>query len=294
MQMRLRLALVLGLAAGPGAGETPVPCAGIPAALRDLSGLTVSAPPAAMAGGWCVLDGARLTGAGVPTVAAGKLRARAGAEGAEVVSLEVGGQGLRLAPGLQEREVPEWLRDLLRLQSADLRLALRRDSGVDRLLIDEARLDLSGGSALRLSAEASGAGLTARDLPFGRLHRLRLDWRSDGRSLRPALTALGAAVQPEAEGDAAVEAARGALLALVAALPEAALAEAGRTELEAAVRALPQGRGRLVAELVAERGIGAAELGLLALSRDPGGPEALARLLAGSQLEIDWQPGLVP
>ncbi len=292
--MRLRLALVLALAAGPGAAETPVPCAGMPEALRDLSGLTVSAPPAAMAGGWCVLDGARLTGAGVPTVAAGRLRARAGAEGAEVLSLEVEGQGLRLAPGLQERDLPGWLRDLLRLQTADLRLALRRDPGEDRLMVDEARLELSGGSALRLSAEASGAGLSARDLPSGRLHRLRLDWRSDGRSLRPALAAWGAAVEPGAEGGAAVEVARGALMALVAALPEAALGEAGRTELEAAVRALPQGRGRLVAELVAERGIGAAELGLLALSRDPASPEALARLLAGSRLEIDWQPGIVP
>ncbi|MFN3578295.1 MAG: hypothetical protein ACK4TJ_15105, partial [Tabrizicola sp.] len=127
MRMRLRLALVLALAAGPAAAETPVPCARLPDVLREVSGLTVSAPPAAMQGGWCVLDRARLTGAAVPTVSAGKLRARAGTEGAEVVSLEVEGQGLRLAAGLQERDLPGWLRELLRLQTADLRLALRRD-----------------------------------------------------------------------------------------------------------------------------------------------------------------------
>lgn len=292
--MRLRLALVLTLAAGPGAGETPVPCAGMPEALRNLSGLTVSAPPAAMAGGWCVLDGGRLTGAGVPTVAAGKLRARAGAEGAEVVSLEVEGQGLRLAPGLRERDLPGWLRDLLRLQTADLRVALRRDAGEDRLLVEEVRLDLSGGSALRVTGELEGAGLSAPSLLSGKLRQLRLEWRSDGRTLRPALAAWGAALQPGAEAGEALEAARAALVALVAALPEAALAEAGRTELEAAVRALPQGRGRLVADLVSDRGIGAAELGLLALSRDPAGPDALARFLGGSRLEIDWQPGIVP
>lgn len=292
--MRLRLSLVLALAAGPGAAETPVPCAGMPEVLRDLSGLTVSAPPAAMKGGWCVLDGARLTGAGVPTVAAGKLRARAGAEGAEVLSLEVEGLGLRLAPGLQERDLPGWLRDLLRLQTADLRLALRRDAGGDRLVLEEARLDLSGGSALRVTGELAGAGLSARSLLSGKLRQLRLEWRSDGRTLRPALAAWGASLQPGAEAGEAVEAARAALMALVGALPEAVLGEPGRTALEATVRALPQGRGRLVAELVSDRGIGAADLGLLALSRDPAGPDALARLLVGSGLEIDWQPGIVP
>lgn len=292
--MRLRLALGLALAAGPGAAETPVPCAGMPEVLRDFSGLTISAPPAAMAGGWCVLDGARLMGAGVPTVAAGKLRVRAGAEGAEVLSLEVEGQGLRLAPGLQERDLPGWLRDLLRLQAADLQLALRRDPDADRLVLEEARLDLSGGSALRVTGELAGAGFSARSLLSGRLRLLRLEWRSDGRTLRPALAAWGATLQPGAEAGEAVEAARDALLTLVGALPEAALGEAGRTELEAAVRALPQGRGRLVADLVSDRGIGAAELGLLALSRDSAGPEALARLLAGSRLEVDWQPGIVP
>jgi hypothetical protein len=60
------------------------------------------------------------------------------------------------------------------------------------------------------------------------------------------------------------------------------------------VAALPQGRGRLVLRLEAPQGIGPAGLALAALSDDPLGAEALARLLAGATLTADWQPGLQP
>ena len=294
MPMRLRLAFILGLAAGPGVAETAVDCAGMPDLLRDLSGLSVTAPPAAMAGDWCVMDGARLSAEGAPGITVAQLRARATADGPDILSLAVEARGLRLAATPQDRGMPDWLRDLLRLQSADLRLTLRREVEADRLLLDLARLELSGGTTLDLSGALAEAEIAPRSLLSGRLLQLRVEWRSDGRTLRPALAAWGALLKPgSAEGDA-VDAARGALLALAAALPSGAVGEVARKELEAAIRALPQGRGRLTAELVSDLGIGAADLGLLALSRDPAGPDALARFLAGSRLDIDWQPGIVP
>ncbi|NHB76694.1 hypothetical protein [Rhodobacter calidifons] len=294
MAMRLRLALILALAAGPGAAETAVDCARMPDLLRDLSGLAVTAPPAASAEDWCVLDGARLGPDGGPRITAAQLRARATADGPEILSLALEARGLRLAPDPRDPGMPDWLRDLLRLQSGDLRLMLRREVEADRLLLDLARLDLSGGTMLELSGALAGAGIAPRTLPSGRLRQVRLVWRSDGSTLRPVLAAWGARLKPGLAEGAAVEAARAALLALAAAVPAGALGEVARKELESAIRALPQGRGRLTVDLASEGGIGAADLGLLALLRDPSGSDALAQFLAGSRLDIDWQPGILP
>jgi hypothetical protein len=97
-----------------------------------------------------------------------------------------------------------------------------------------------------------------------------------------------------AEGGAAVDAARQALGALVAALPEAALSDEARTALDQTVAALPQGPGRLVLIFTSDDGIGAARVAIAALSGDPWSPKALAGLLDGAWIEADWQPGLAP
>ena len=291
MPMRIRLALLLAALAGPAAGETVAGCDRVVQTIEAMTSLEFSAPPAAPQDGWCVLDGARMTGEGAPQVSVERLRV-AGTEVDELLSLEIEGTGLRVRPALNDRDLPGWLRDLLRLQSADFHLLLRRDDAADRLVLEGGRLGLSGGGELLLTGEVAGAHLSVPSILTGRVTALHLDWKNDGRTLRPVMEALGTAVDPRATGTQAVLAARGALLGVVDATPESSLPEADAEALAAFIAALPQGRGRLVLDFASDAGIGAAQLGLLALADDPTSPEALARLFDGARISAGWAPGI--
>ena len=292
MRMRLRLVFALALLAGP-VGAGPAGCDALVAAVEGAAGVSLSAPPAGMDNGWCVLDGARSTDQDL-RVSVERLRLRGEAEGERLLALEVMAEGLRVAPALGNRDMAGWLRDLLRLQTASLHLALRRDQAGDRLLLEGGHLGLSGGSELVLAGEIAGAELSAASLLAGRVTGLHLEWKNDGRTLRPVLEALGAGLEPGASGAKALLAAREAMSAVIAALPESSLPEDATEALEGFVAALPQGRGRLVLDFASEEGLGAAGLGLLALAEDPTGPKALARLFAGSRIGAVWTPGLAP
>jgi hypothetical protein len=293
--MRIRLALALALASGlavPAPAEDAPECRALVAVLQDLSGYAVTAPPAAPDDVWCVLDGARLTPTRGPELAAKRLRVSGRLkDGAlEVVTVDAG--GLQLLSKAGAAKPPDWLGSATRLQTADLSLSLYRNEAEDLLEVRSFMLTFSGGSRIEIDARIRGAGLSAASILTGSLTELRLRWRSDGRILRPAMEAAGLAMGDAAEGAAPVDAARAALLEIVGNLPDEILFEDAAKELARFLRALPQGRGRLVLSLTSD-GIGAAELGLLALADDPTGPEALARLLAGSVLTVDWLPGLV-
>lgn len=297
--MRLRSGLLLALLAGPVSGETLAggtgpDCDRLVGTIETFTGLSLTAAPAAGVKGRCVLDGARLTGDGAPQVSLERLRVAGSVADDALLSLEIDGAGLRMRPALNDRDMPGWLRDLLRLQSAEVHLLLRRDEVADRLVLEGGRLGLSGGGELVLTGEVAGARLSAASILTGRVTALHLDWKNDGRTLRPVLEALGAEVDPQATGTQAVLAARGALLSVLDAVPESSLPDADREALAAFIAALPQGRGRLVLDLGSEAGIGAAELGLLALAKDPSGAEALARFLAGARISAQWVPGLSP
>lgn len=286
--------ILLALLASPAAGETVASCDTLIAAVETLTGLSLSTPTSAMQDGWCVLDGARLTGEGAPQVSAERLRLLGTEAEGELLSLEIDGNGLRARPALNDRDMPGWLRDLLRLQSAEVHLRIWRDEAADRLVLEGGQLRLSGGGELILTAGIAGARLSVASLLTGRVTALHLEWVNDGRTLRPLMEALGAGVELRSSGTQAVLAARAALLGVVHSIPEGSLPEADSEALEGFVAALPQGRGRLVLDFGSETGIGAAQLGLLALSDDPAGPEALGRLLADAVLRVDWQPGLAP
>ncbi len=292
--MRREAALVVALLAGP-AGAEPVPadCAALTALVAGVVDGDLVAPPAAMRDGWCVLDGARSSGGDV-RVSAEELRVRGEVLGERLVALEIEGEGLRVAPALNNRDMPDWLRDLVRLQSAELRLALRRDEAGDLLRVERGHLGLSGGAELVVWGEIAGADLAVSSLLAGRVSRLHLEWLNDGRTLRPVLEALGAQLEPGATGTEAVLAARAALNGAVSAVPETVLGEANAGALEAVIQALPQGRGRLVLDVASDTGIGAAQLGMLALADDPTGPEALARVFRGARVSVAWTPGLAP
>lgn len=294
MWKRLDLAAMLACAlAGPVLAETAAGCDVVVETVESFTGLDLSAPPAAPQDGWCVLDGARLTGEGAPQVSVERLRVAGTEAEGELLSLEVEGEGLRVRPALNGRDMPGWLRDLLRLQSAEAHLLLERDAAADRLVLADGRLDLSGGGALVLTGEMAGAHLSAPSILTGRVMALRMEWKNDGRTLRPVMEALGTAVEPRSTGTQAVLTAREALLGVVDAMPESSLPEADLKALEAFIAALPQGRGRLVLDFASDAGIGAAQLGLLALSDDPTGSEALARLFDGAWISVGWTPGIL-
>jgi hypothetical protein len=292
--MRLRMAVALALFAGPLAAETPVDCSALVGMVETQSGLQVDAPPAGAEAGWCVLDGARLTGVGAPKITVERLRIRGGSVEGAVTSLDIDAAGLRITPALNDRTIEPWLRDLMRLQTADVHLSARRDEAVDRLVLEGGRLALSGGSELLVDGEIAGAGLSAASIMTGRVTVLDLEWKNDGRTLRPVMQALGERLMPEATGAAAVDAARAGFRTVLEAVPESSLSEDAATALGRFILALPQGRGRVVLGVASDAGIGAAQLGVLALADNPAGPDALARFFAGTRISISWTPGLAP
>lgn len=290
--MRLKLGLALALLAGPVGSETvPAACGDLVALVSGLVGDLV-VPPQAARDGWCVLDGARSSGE--VRVSAEALRVRGEMLDGRLVALEVAGEGLRVAPALNNRDMPGWLRDLLRLQAADVRVSLRRDDEVDLLRLERGQVWPSGGGELLVKGEVAGAELSAASVLTGRVTQLYLEWQNEGRLVRPVLEAWGERLKPGATGTEAVLAARAALLGLVEAMPAGSLLDGMPEGVEAFIAALPQGRGRLLVMAGSDDGFGLAQLGLLALADDPTGSEALARVFKGTRISVAWTPGLAP
>jgi hypothetical protein len=287
------LGLILALAPGLPAGAGPLGCEALLAGMQGLDGYVVSVPPAGPQDGWCVLDGALLRGdrPGLPDVTVGRLRVRG--EGVPLARLEVDLADLRVTPRAGDAAFDAGLRSILRLQRADLRLSLVHDAGAGTVTLAGAVLRLSGGTELVLTAEVAAEAMTPAALALGRVTRAELEWRNDGRLLRPLMESAGARLSG-ATGDAAVAALRAALAEGLAALPTDALAEGAGPALTRLIAALPQGRGRLRLGLTSAEGIGAARLALAALSEDPVGAAALGRLFAGATITADWQPGIAP
>jgi hypothetical protein len=290
MRRRAEAALVLAaVLSSPARAQAP-DCTGITDALAGVPGYELTLTPAAPDGSWCVLDGAVLRSRtpGWPNLSAEGLRVASDGASAEVAL-----SGLRIAPALGDRTVDERLRSLFRLQTADLTLSAIRSAETNRLSLSRSSLTLSGGSALRLTAEIDGADLDPASLSEGTLKAMTLEWDSDGRLLRPVMELMGARLTG-AEGGDAVDDAREALARVVAALPDPVLPEDARRALEAFVEDMPQGKGRLALTLQATDGIGAARIAIAALSEDPLAPKTLARLFGGVTITARWEPGLLP
>lgn len=289
------LTLVLGLVAQAAKAQEPTPdCDTLRMVLGGVGGYEPAPQPAVERDGWCVLDDATLRSyrAGWPNLTVKQVQLRRGGD-AEAPWIELALTGLRAAPRVGDDSVDSRLRALFRLQSADLWLVAVHNVPADQLDLRVTDLRLSGGTYLALAVSLRGAGLDPATLAGASVTRLDLDWRNDGRLLRPVMEIAGERLSGAA-GLAAVDAARAVLAQLVAALPPSVLPDEPRTKLERLVAALPQGRGRLNLSLDAPDGIGAARLGIAALSRDPLGPESLARLFARTEIKADWQPGIAP
>lgn len=195
--MRLRVAVVLALLAGPVAAE-PASCPTLKAALEAATGSRMTAPVAGPDGDWCVFDTAVLQAEGAPDVTAARLRLRGQMTDGALAELALEAGGLRVKPGFAARDMDPALRETLRLQVADL--AFEVSAGPEGLALRDASLRLSGGTELTLAADLAGAGLSSGALVVGRLTRLDLDWRNDGRLLRPGMQAWGERLVDGARG----------------------------------------------------------------------------------------------
>lgn len=290
-RMRSKAALLLALLASPVAAE-PADCPALAATLEALTGYHIVAPKPVRQEGWCVYAQPLLQSPGAPDLAAKRLRLRGERAEGDLATLAFDAGGIRVAPGFGQRDLAPLLRETLRLQTVDL--TFEATAGAAGLALRQGRLRLSGGTDLAVEADLAGAGFSAGSLLSGRVTWARLDWRNDGKFLRPALEHWGKGLSDPAPRGTAVDAARQALQQLLRNLPAAFFQDKAQERLERVIDLLPQGRGRLVLELAAPQGIGAAEVAVAALSREPLGPEALARLFAKAQLSVAWQPGLAP
>jgi hypothetical protein len=296
MYRNLIAAVVIALAAPVRADPVPADCARLIAPLEAIEGYAFSAPPAAAEGDWCVFDGAslRTSAADRLNFAAARLRLQGMVDADELVALSVDMSGFKVLPKAGDRKMDDRLRTLFRLQAASVTGSALVNRQVGRLELRDLLIRLQDGIDLRLEADIQGAGLDLDWLVAGSLTRLELDWRNDGRFLRPLMEMAGERVRPDVTGTEAVDAARTALGDVAGALPASIFTDESRDELDQVIAALPHGRGRLELTLQSSAGIGAARVAIAALSDDPLGPQALERIMAGSVVSVDWQPGLTP
>ncbi|KAF0113666.1 MAG: hypothetical protein FD150_1956 [Rhodobacteraceae bacterium] len=295
MAMRLRPALVLAVGfAGPLGADTGLGCRQLGDVFTAMTSYSLTLPPAPNVEAACVVDDAVLQAEGGPKITVKRLELSGTGVDGMPDSLSLVVKGLRVTPALLDRTMDPRLRDALRLQTVDVRLMLRQGTLFEGLELRGGVIALSGGTEVRIEADLKGAGFEAGTLLSALLTALDLEWKADGRLLRPAMEAVGERLTDGATGDAAVEAARQGLLAVIANLPGEMLTGDTAKELAALVEALPQGRGRMALGFDAGDGIGAARLAIAALSDDPVGETALAKLFAGTALLVDWTPGIVP
>jgi hypothetical protein len=288
------LVLVLGLAVPGGAETLPSECQALEAALESITRYSLTASPAATDNGWCVLDGAVLLSerADSPNISVKRLRLRGTEAEGKMQSLAVDVGVLRVTPKLGDTTMDGWLRDLVKLQTADVRLSVAQSG--DKLELREGLIVLSGGSELAFDADIAGAGFSVGSLLSATVTMLKLNWKNDGKLLRPLMETTGERLVDGAQGSEAISAIRTLLRQHTDNLPKELFEGEAFAEIRQLILALPQGRGRLMLEFRSETGTGGAQIAIAALSDDPTGPDTLQRLFGGAALSLDWQPGIAP
>jgi hypothetical protein len=278
---------------------TPVDCAALLGRMPGAGGdYAVSDARPVLTDGWCQIDGPMLRGRAddVPNISATSVRLRGTEVAGALMTLEVQIGGLKVVPKIGDRAMDDRLRSFLRLQTADLAFMASVNPEADVLEIRGFELTLPGRNRLMLSADIRGADLSAvTQLLGGSVTALDMELVTDGRIARPLMQMAGDRMLPEgaAESDA-VAAVREVLAAVIEAVPVAALDDAGKSELTAMLRGLPQTTGTLILGVRSEAGISPARLAVNGLRKDPLSPVALANLLGDVALTVDWKAGVTP
>lgn len=278
---------------------TAADCATLVAGLTGLSGgYEVSEARPVDTDGWCQMDGMvlRSKAEDVPTISARTARARGTEVAGTLTALDVEISGLKVAPKIGDRSMDDRLRSFLRLQTADVVFSAAWNKDADVLVISELVVTLPGRNRLTLKADIKGADLSAvASLLGGGVTVLDVELVTDGRIARPLMQMAGERMLPDGADDSeAVAAVRDVLAAVIEAIPAATLDHAGKSELTALLRGLPQTTGTLKLGLRSEAGISPARLAVNGLRKNPLAPVALAKLFDDVALAVDWQAGVVP
>lgn len=291
--MRIRMTglaiLVVALGLAPAHAE-PADCAALEALVESATGTAITAPPAGQDGDWCVLDHARLQASGTdqPDLKAETLRLMGVTEDGSLTRFALQVTGLRLGTGLGDNAGDAGLRQMLRLQSAELSLQLALTAGDDPQVAVNLDLAFSGGTALRLDLGLAATGLSPLELLAARVRTLHLVWSPDPRLLRQMMERAGSDATPAPEALGLV---RDGVATGIAALPDSLLSGDARKALVDFAAALPEARGLLDLRFTSPEGIGLLDLALAGRSDPPFGPEALDHLFQGSTVTAGWSPG---
>lgn len=298
------LALVLtGPAAAEGLAGQAL-CAAVWAKVGEgLTGLgRVTATAVGQDGDWCVAEGPvlDLEGQYLPDWHMDRLQFRGAAlgwiaDGSTLPEgLEVVAEGLRLVVQTGNPQM-DWL---FAAQSHPNRIdaagALSWDPAEKVLRLEGLSIDFPGENLLDLSARVKGVDLSSTgamqmSATSFALTEADLDITTHGLFEGYFLMAFGPMVLPtEGDMDAAAEAIRVELLALVADLPETSFSTDSKVALGALIGELPNPSGALTIALRSEAGIGPTRLGGYAMTGVPETMADAAPLLNGVTVDFGW------
>jgi hypothetical protein len=214
--------------------------------------------------------------------------------------LEVAVEGLRLVVQTGDARMDWVFTAQSRLNGIDADLALSWDPSGKVLRLENLSVDCPGDNLVEASARVTGVDLSstgAIQMSATSFALAETDLRVTTHGLFEwyLLMALGPMVlPPEGDMEAAAQAIRADLQAIVAELPGSSFSPGSKAALGVLIADLPNPAGDLTVALRAEPGIGPVRLGGYALG---GMPETLADaapLFQGVTVDIGWEPDDAP
>jgi hypothetical protein len=309
----IRAALVLGLlgSASPATAQDlpgQALCKDLWTWLSAMAGpvlsLTGEVTPTSMEGCLFTEVKADLPGQYVPDWHVGSLHLRGGlqdlVDGRAPDRLDLRVRDLRLVVQTGDGQMDYLFAAQARANPIQVDLALAWDKSARELLLERLEIDFVGENLVSLSAKAAGVDLSSTgamqmSATSFAVTDLDLTVQSHGLFEWYALMALGPMVLPrEGDMEAAAEALRADLGAMVADLPAATFPDASRQALTALIEELPNPAGVLSLSLRSDAGVGPARLMGYALTGGPASMEAAAPLFDGVRISIGWEPEDVP
>lgn len=304
------LALVL---AGPAAAEGVSGQALCAAAWAQAAGFvgsvgTVSAAGVTQDGDWCLVETPLIDidGAYVPDWHMDRLRFRGAALGwvADGTGLpegiEIAVEGLRLVIQTGNPQMDWLFAAQARPNGIDAEAALSWDAGAKVLRLEGLSVDFPGENLLTASAVLTGVDLSSTgavqmSTTSFALTEADLAVTTHGLFEWYALMALGPLVLPtEGDMDAAAQALRADLAALVGDLPRTSFSDPSKVALQALIAELPNPSGELTLSLRAEPGVGPARVAGYAITGVPQSVAEAAPLFQGVTVNVGWNHADAP
>jgi hypothetical protein len=305
MRAALALGLVLG---GPAAAEGLCDAVWSDLSQRLADHLPLTGTVAAMDGDWCVVEGVvlDLPGTYTPDLHADRLRFRGSAldwalDGVTPpLRFEASVQRMRLAIQTGDAQMDYLFAAQARANPMRADLALAWDPVARALSVERLEIDFPGENLVQLTARLAGVDLSSTgamqmSATSFAVTEADLIVQSHGLFEWYMLMAVGPMVLPrEGDMEAAANALRADLGAMVAELPAPTFPDATRRALLALIGELPNPAGIFSLSLRSDAGVGPARLMGYAMTGVPTSMEAAAPLFDGVKISIGWEPEDVP